>query len=356
MKISDVAIYSAKLGGASSLLVRVDTDEGIYGWGEACLPGREHAVAGVIRHYREALVGRDPCRRGALWQHMYRAQYFEGGRDLAAAIAAVDMALHDIVGKRLQVPVYDLLGGRQREYAALLPAVPPVSVVGLVDQGRRLLEAGWEGILLKLPDAAPLDEVAAALLALRAAVGHNPVIGLDCGQRLSVADAASFCQTLEHHTLDFVQDPIRDDVPSSYRALRRLIDVPFAIGACLSSKWAFMPYLESDIANYARINVGACGGLTESVKVAASCEAHYVPVMPCGRLGPVGLAAQAHFALSLPSLAWVEADVTATFDSAVFPMGPEIDGSSLFVAESPGLGVDVAVSAVEEFPDAFPIV
>ena len=100
----------------NQLLVKMETDEGVFGWGESGLSGREKAVAGAIEHYREFLIGRDPFRIGALWQETYRSQYFEGGRVLTAAISAIDIALHDIKGKALGVPVHELLGGKQRDH------------------------------------------------------------------------------------------------------------------------------------------------------------------------------------------------------------------------------------------------
>ena len=108
MEITEIKSYPVWIGSRNQLLVKVETNEGIYGWGESGFSGRELAVSGVIDHYKEWLVGRDPMRRGSLWQEMYRSQYFEGGRTLTAAISAIDLALHDIVGKKLGVPVYEL--------------------------------------------------------------------------------------------------------------------------------------------------------------------------------------------------------------------------------------------------------
>ena len=99
MKITDVKPIPVWVGGRNQLVVKVETDEGIHGWGESGLSGRELAVAGAVKHYREFLIGRDPMCIGALWQDMYRGQYFEGGRVLTGAISAVDIALHDIAGK-----------------------------------------------------------------------------------------------------------------------------------------------------------------------------------------------------------------------------------------------------------------
>ena len=111
MKITDIKTYPVWVGERNQMIVKVETDEGLHGWGESGLSGREMAVVGAVKHYREFLIGRDPLRMGALWQEMYRSQYFEGGRALTAAISAIDIALYDIAGKALNVPVYQLLGG-----------------------------------------------------------------------------------------------------------------------------------------------------------------------------------------------------------------------------------------------------
>ena len=120
MRITDVRTYIPMVGIRPQCLVRISTDAGIVGWGESGLSAREQAVAAAIGHFREFLIGNDPMARGALWQELYRSQYFEGGRVLTAAMSAIDIALHDIEGKALGVPVYQLLGGKQRDYVPLL--------------------------------------------------------------------------------------------------------------------------------------------------------------------------------------------------------------------------------------------
>src|SRR3954470_9714925 len=118
-KITPIKPYPVWVGTRNQLLVKVETDEGVFGWGESGLSGREKAVAGAVEHYAQFLVGKNPMLSGALWQEMYRSQYFEGGRVLSAAISAIDIALYDIKGKALGVPVYQLLGGKQRDFIPL---------------------------------------------------------------------------------------------------------------------------------------------------------------------------------------------------------------------------------------------
>ena len=139
MKITDIRAYPAWIGHRNQCLVKVETDEGLWGWGEAGVSGRELAVVGAVQHYREFLVGRDPMRRGELWQQMYRSQYFEGGRVLTGAISAIDIALYDIAGKALGVPVHQLLGGKQRDAVPCFATVGSGSLEELIAGARRLL-------------------------------------------------------------------------------------------------------------------------------------------------------------------------------------------------------------------------
>ena len=146
MKISDIKAYPTWVGHRNQLIVKVETDEGIHGWGESGLSGRELAVVGAVRHYREFLLGRDPREIGRLWQEMYRGQYFEGGRVLTAAISAIDIALHDVVGKALGVPVYQLLGGTQREWVPCFATTGAPDLETLVKNCKLLLDKGWDVI------------------------------------------------------------------------------------------------------------------------------------------------------------------------------------------------------------------
>ncbi|MEL6846595.1 MAG: mandelate racemase/muconate lactonizing enzyme family protein, partial [Bacteroidota bacterium] len=144
MKISNIKTYPTRIGGGSQLLVKVETTNGLYGWGASGLSTRELAVAGAIEHFRPFLLGRDPRQIGGLWQEMYRSQYFEGGRVLTAAISAIDIALYDIKGKALGVPVYELLGGKQRDFVDCFASLRFASFGELLDKGKILKEAGWK--------------------------------------------------------------------------------------------------------------------------------------------------------------------------------------------------------------------
>ncbi len=363
MKITDIKSYPTWVGHRNQLVVKVETDEGIYGLGESGFSGRELAVVGAISHYREWLIGKDPMRRGALWQEMYRSQYFEGGRVLTAAISAIDLALYDIAGKALGVPVYQLLGGKHRDVVPCFATVGGPSYEHLRDGVKLLLEKGWNVIrtgmarrsLERLPSMHAEDELlfepwesltltAEWLTKLRAEVGLGPVLGIDYHHRLSVAETASFCQRMPKGTLDFLEEPIRDETPEAYEALRRMTDVPFAIGEEFASKWQFLPYIERGITNYARVDICNVGGFTEAMKVAGWAEAHYIDLMPHNPLGPICTAATIHLGAAVPNFSWLEVRVSPTesrtLDWDRFPVQPTLEGTSFPLPEAPGLGVE----------------
>ena len=354
MEIIEIKSYPVWIGSRNQLLVKVETNEGIYGWGESGFSGRELAVSGVIDHYKEWLVGRDPMRRGSLWQEMYRSQYFEGGRTLTAAISAIDLALHDIVGKKLGVPVYELLGGKHRDVVPVFATTPGPYGPEMLDQAKEFMERGITAFRLSY-DAMdinsggvfePRESIANSaewLIKARETLGNQAVLGIDYHHRLNVAETASFCQMLPRHTLDFLEEPIRDETPEAYEALRRMTDVPFAIGEEFASKWQFLPYIERGITNYARVDVCNVGGLTEAMKVAGWAEAHYIDLMPHNPLGPICTAASVHLGAAVPNFSWLEVNLQRAdrpeFD--VFPEQITLEGNSYPVPNRPGLGIEV---------------
>ena len=368
MKIRTVEAFPVRVGIRNQLLVKVTTEEGVHGWGESGLSGREKAVAGAVEHYARWLAGRDAFRIGALWQELYRSQYFEGGRVLQAAISAIDIALHDIKGKALGVPVHDLLGGRQRDVVPTFATTSEAPGEAMIEQARMLVDAGWTAMRLSASghDEAPVFEPRAHipvnarwLTRARKELGDEVVLGIDLHHRLSVAEAASFCQKMPSGTLDFVEEPIRDETPEAYEALRRMTDIPFAIGEEFASKWQFLPFIERDIHQFNRIDICNVGGLTEAMKIAGWSEAHYVDMMPHNPLGPVCTAATLHFCAAVPNFAWLEtraspAETHLGFDdSTIFPVGPKLEGAVYPVPRGPGLGVEVDEAALRHEAFAF---
>ena len=355
MKITAIKAFPVWVGIRNQLLVKVETDEGVFGWGESGLTGREKAVVGALEHYAEIIVGMDPFNTGGIWQKLYRSQYFEGGRVLAAAQSAIDIALFDIKGKALGVPVYQLLGGKHRDRIPTFATTSGEPGETMIEQARMLMEAGWTAMRLS-PSGheetiyEPREHIATTAkwcTKAREELGGDVVLGVDYHHRLSVAEAASFCQKMPRGTLDFLEEPIRDETPEAYESLRRMTDIPFAIGEEFASKWQFLPYIERDIHQYNRIDVCNVGGLTEAMKVAGWSEAHYVDMMPHNPLGPICTAATVHFAAALPNFSWLEtrsspAETHLGFDNSdFFPVQPRLERACYTVSDAPGLGVEV---------------
>jgi galactonate dehydratase len=188
-------------------------------------------------------------RIGAVWQELYRSQHFEGGRVLTAAMSAIDIAHYDNKGKALGMPVYDLLGGRQRDRIPTFATTHAEPGPAMIEQARALVERGWSAMRLS-PSGhqskdvhAPLEHIAATAewcTRAREALDHEVELGIDDHHRLSVAEAARFCQKMPRGTLDFLEEPSRDETPEAYEAHRRMTDIPFAIGDELASKWQFL--------------------------------------------------------------------------------------------------------------------
>jgi len=363
MKISAIRPYPVWVGHRNQMLVKVETDEGVFGWGESGLSGREQAVAGAIEHYREFLIGRDPFETGALWQEMYRSQYFEGGRVLQAAISALDIACHDIKGKALNVPVFQLLGGKQRHFVPTFASTSAPPGAEMIEQAKVLREAGWTAIRFfpkgqrsddRYEPRESIGETARWCAKAREELGDEVVLGIDYHHRLSVPEAASFCQKMPSGTLDFLEEPIRDETPEAYESLRTMVDVPFAIGEEFSSKWQFLPYIERGIHQFNRIDICNVGGFTEAMKVAGWSEAHYVDMMPHNPLGPICTAATVHFAAAVANFSWLETRTTPAEqrggkdDDMFFPVRPMIENAHYVVSDAPGLGVEVDEEAIKQ--------
>jgi len=363
MKITDVRAYPVWVGHRNLCLVKVETDEGIDGWGESGLSSREKAVAGAVEHFREFLIRQDPSRIAGIGQELHRGQYFEGGRVLSAAASAIDIALWDIAGKALGVPVHRLLGGRQRDRVECFVTTIKPHDETLIAEAKGFVEQGWKVIRLAAGDLgttarpsvldirASIADAAAIITELRAEVGAGIVLGIDYHSRLTVAEAASFCQKMAPGTLDFLEEPIRYQSPEAYAALRAMTEVPLAIGEECSDKWQFAPFLERGLTNFARIDVCNVGGITEAMKVAAMAEVHYIDVMPHDPLGPICTAATLQVCAAIPNCGWYEVspyDLRNDDDLArFFDHAPQDKDCAFAIGERPGHGVLVNEEAVK---------
>jgi galactonate dehydratase len=363
VKITAVKGYPVKVGHRNQFVVKVWTDEGFTGVGEGGISGRELAMQGMLDHLARIVIGEDPRRIEHLWQTLYRAAYFEGGKILAATISAIDMALWDILAQSLGVPVYQLLGGACRERIECFATTGPLTGPEVVEKTKALVAQGWRSIRYTVGMGEPgwtgatgslfepLESIELAvhwLREVRQAVGPGILLSVDFHHRLSVAEAAHFLRQVEDVHLFFIEEPIRCEDPKAYQQLRTMTGVPFAIGEEFSSKWAFAPYVEEGILNFARVDVANVGGLTEAKKVAGWCETHYVDLMPHNPLGPVTTAATIHLAAAVPNFAQLEYQhrLAEAYPADLFPTMPVLDGAHFPLPTAPGLGVTFDETAV----------
>lgn len=367
-RIRSIEPIAARVGTRNQLVVKIVSEDGVVGWGEAGFSGREQAVAATIRHFADLLIGRD-CRETArLWQECYRSQYFEGGRVITAALSAIDIALHDLLGKTLGVPVYQLLGGKQRERVPAYASCYSESYAGnsaaftgaVLDEVAGLVEAGWTSIRVPMAGHSANDifepresisETARRIIAIRERFGMDLMLGIDYHHRLSVAEAASFAQRLPAAALDYIEEPIRDETPEAYRALRKLTTIPFAIGEEFSSKWQAAPYIEENLTQFLRIDISNIGGFTEAMKVIGWAEMHYIELMPHNPLGAICTAATVHMSAATALFSYTETHQLPNCPLGfhhpdIFPVQHNLAGDSYPVLDAPGLGVEVNEEAL----------
>ena len=360
MKITNIETYPVWGGHRNFLFVVVDTDEGIYGVGEAGLTGRELAVVGAIDHFRPLLVGQDPFQTEHIWQMLYRGGFFPAQRILSSAASAIDLALWDIKGKALGVPVYELLGGRVRESVVCYPhnAGHGQDVQALVDSCLKTKEEGWKFVRWGLPQNGQVLEPRAAVRqavkqfqAVRDAVGDEIEICFDVHTRLDLPDALWLCQEVEGMRPFFIEDPLRSENPDSFKTLRPRTTVPLAAGEQFSSKWEFRQLIEEEWIDFARIDLCIAGGLTEATKIAGWCETHYIKLAVHNPLGPVSGAACLQLNLTCPNFGVQEQPrKPGTVLCDIVPIQPTWQEGSLMPTDLPGLGIEFDREAAKKHP------
>jgi L-alanine-DL-glutamate epimerase-like enolase superfamily enzyme len=352
MKITDVTSFPVFNGQRNNLFVVIDTDAGIYGVGESGLSGRELAVMGAVEHLKPLLVGEDPSRIEHLWQVMLRGGFFPANRVIGSAVSAIDIALWDIQGKALNVPVYKLLGGLVRDRVACYPHNQPEGAEGdiqaLVDNCLRTQQEGWKFVRWGLPAENGVLEPARAvrlalkqMAAVREAVGEDIGICFDVHTRLDLPDAVRLLRASEEYQPFFMEDPLRSESPYAYHRLRQQTAVPIAAGEQWATKWEFREAIENDLIDYARIDLCIVGGITEARKITGWCEAHYIKLVTHNPLGPVSSAACLQMNLACPNFGVQEQPRRpGTTLTDVIPVQVEWDDGYLLPPTRPGLGVE----------------
>lgn len=358
MKITNVETYPVWGGARNFLFVVIDTDEGISGVGETGITGRELATIGAMEHFKRLLIGQDPSRIEHIWQMLFRGGFFPAQRILTSAISAIDIALWDIKGKALGVPVYDLLGGRVRDKVVCYPHNGGASTEALVESCLQSKAEGWKFVRWGLYDHHDILEPRRAVLqaikqfqAVREAVGDEIEIAFDVHTRLDLPDALWLCQEVEQFRPFFMEDPLRSENPDSFKTLRPRTSVPLAAGEQFSSKWEFRQLIEEEWIDYARVDLCIVGGFTEARKISGWCETHYIKMAVHNPLGPVSSAACLQFNMACPNFGVQEQPrKSGTMLTDVVPVQPEWKDGYMLPTALPGLGIEFDREAAKKHP------
>ena len=380
MKITDVKtflIHDPDRPERNYSFVKVYTDEGLTGLGEAGINGKELALEGLIKTYTPLLVGMDPSRIEHIWQTLWRGQFFRGGHVHAAAVAAIDLALWDLRGKTLGVPVYDLLGGLTRDYARCYCHVQRrdtteggdshrIGIDSMVEYAKRQVADGWRFVRFGVGEGGTQERdgiyeqakamrwTVDAFTALRGSLGPEIAICVDFHQRTTPTYAIQIARALEPLRPFFIEDPLRAENAAELRYLRQHINVPIATGEQLASKWEWQALIEESLMDYCRVDLCICGGWTEAKTIAGWCETHYIEQAPHNPLGPVSTAACLHFDLSTPLFAVQELTWRPEIIADIVQTDMRLEGGNLFSGGTPGLGVELNEEAAAAYPFQMP--
>jgi mannonate dehydratase len=362
MEIVDAEVVVTNPG-RNYVVVALETDAGRVGVGDATLNGREKAVEAALEHHvLPELVGRDADRIEDVWQSLFRGTYWRGGPVLNTALSGVDMALWDLKGKRAGMPVYDLLGGRTRDYASVYAHCGGGSVAEIVANVEAARERGIEHHRVNLATAAGeyLDTraVVDAVTEVRDRLGPAPELLVDVHGRADPATAARLAADLEAADLYFLEDPIRPENPDALEFVRGQSATPLAVGELFSNPWEMVPLVEGNLVDFIRTDLAHVGGITAASKLAAMGEHHYVRTAFHGPpdLSPVGFAATVHVDVSVPNFGVQElTEHEAHYGEAitdVFEGGAELvpDTGGVDVPREPGLGIEVDLDAARDYP------
>jgi galactonate dehydratase len=347
--------------------VEVLTDEGVTGWGEITTTTRmaNRAVAGMVRQVSDLLAGDDPFRIEDTWHKVFRAFTYAGSRGAAALVtSAVDIALWDLKGKALGVPVHELLGGRVRDDLAIYthPTEALFDDRGATgDEIARILESGHDAIKFdpfphlagepvandryldgRLTRAAERRAIELTAF-IRDRIGPGVELLIDAHARFDVPTAIRACNELSAAAqIDWFEEPVPPESVDALRQVRDKVGVPIAVGERLHTRWDFVKVFQERLADYAMPDVTWTGGISELKKISTLAEAYYVPMTPHDAAGPINLVAGAQVMLTVPNFYRIE---TSSYDLSGYNrfLTEPLDntGGRLHLAARPGLGVDL---------------
>jgi galactonate dehydratase len=364
MKITRVRMYESPaeinrpIFNQSHHIVTIETDAGITGIGEGGTPD-------LMMQMAQQLIGQDPTRIDHLWQLMYRGYFYPAGREKLHALGALDLALWDIKGKALDVPVWQLLGGQARDYVECYSTgFPRSGDGGTRDTAKACVAAGFRAFRTGVQDAGQDAGQPRAFNAkhmvhkthehcreIRAGVGPDGDWAIDYHTRLDFPDAVRLSTLLEPLEPYFVEDLVRSENPGVYKQLRPLVKVPIAVGEQFGDRWDINELVENRLIDYSRITIPNSGGLTEFWKHAAVCETHYVGIVP-HFTGPLSEAACVHACTVYPGPALMEMTGAGPKEIPYLPKHFDFRQGRLYPNQRPGLGVEFDSTKVKMFFEA----
>ena len=370
--------------GRNFVTLKIKTDDGLTGVGDATLNGRELSVESYLRdHIIPTLIGRDAHRIEDVWQYLYRGAYWRRGPVTMTAIAAVDMALWDLKGKVAGLPVYQLLGGASRDGVMVYGHANGVSIEDTVAEALRYKEMGYKAIRLQsgVPGLAstygvskdrlfyePADAelptetlwsterymrvVPELFAAARDALGPDVHLLHDVHHRLTPIEAGRLGKDLEPYRPFWMEDAVVADNQESFRLIRQHTTTPLAVGEIFNSIWDAKQLISEQLIDYIRATVVHAGGLTHLRRIAAFADMYNVRTGCHGAtdLSPVTMAAALHFDLSVPNFGIQEYMRHTDETDAVFPHAYSFANGSLHPGEAPGLGVEIDEELAAQYP------
>lgn len=363
MKITAIKTFVCNAYRTNWVFVKVLTDEpGLHGWGEATLEYKEDTIVAACHDLERDMIGRDPRDIEALWHSNYRDAYWRGGPVLMSAISAIDIALWDILGKSLNVPVWRLLGGMVREK---VPCYANGWFAGATEPeefGAKAAEAvemaGWKGIkwdpfgsaYRNLEPAAFRKAMLCVDEVCRAVDGRAEIL-IEGHGRFDLPTAKRIAHALEDFNILWFEEPIIPDTIEAIADLRRGTSVPLSFGERLYNSWQFRTLLEARGTDYAQPDVSHAGGITEMRKIAALAETHHIPICPHNPSGPVANAATLQLAASLPGFFLLETMATdVPWRSDVCDEAVQFADGFMYINDRPGIGVEINEAELLKYP------
>lgn len=361
MKITDIKVYIMDAYRTNWTFIRVETDQGLYGWGEASLGTQEMALKGCVEDLKRLILGRDPLEIEKMRFEVYRDIYWKGGPVLMSAISGVEMAMWDIVGKYFNTPVYNLFGGKMRDrvkmYAngwfsgAKTPENFAAKARETVALGVKALKWDPFGKAHMTLTGQEMHTAIESVAAVREAVGDDVELLIECHGRFNPYTAIQISRELAPFKPMLMEEPCPPDNIDAIAKVKANSHVPIAAGERVYGIYAFDQLFSRDAVDIAQPDMFHTGGMMECKKIAAMAEAKHIPVSFHNPSGPISNAAILQLAAATPNFLIHEIMINdGSFRKAITDEEVVFRDGCILIGDKPGLGIDVNIEAVEARP------